>query len=154
MSEITNYPNGISDEELRFVQTSVGQSDALKYETGQQKANFLSRIVEYNLPTTFVDEQSQILQKLTKEDVQASAKKYLPADKMYIVVVGDRKQLPAVQALGYEVVELDLDGKPVAEAAKVPEPVPASMAAPADEKLKTKTDDGGKLKTKTKKGKS
>ncbi|WP_210516792.1 M16 family metallopeptidase [Hymenobacter terricola] len=153
MSEITNYPNGISDEELRFVQTSVGQSDALKYETGQQKAAFLSRIVEYNLPTTFVDEQSQILKKLTKEDVQASARKYLPADKMYIVVVGDKKQLPAVQALGYEVVELDADGNRVAAAVApaAPEPVPA---ASADEKLKTKTDDGGKLKTKSKKGKS
>jgi len=148
MSEITNYPTGISDDELRFVQTSVGQSDALKYETGQQKAGFLSRIVEYNLPTTFVDEQSQILKKLTKEDVQASAKKYLPADKMYIVVVGDRKQLPAVQALGYEVVELDLDGNRMATAVAAPAP-PA--ATPADEKMKTKTDDGGKMKTKTKK---
>ena len=149
MSEITNYPTGISDDELRFVQTSVGQSDALKYETGQQKAGFLSRIVEYNLPTTFVDEQSQILKKLTKEDVQASAKKYLPADKMYIVVVGDRKQLPAVQALGYEVVELDLDGNRMATAVVAPA-TPA--ATPADEKMKTKTDDGGKMKTKTKKG--
>ena len=124
---------------------SIGQSDALKYETGQQKAGFLSRIVEYNLPTTFVDEQNQILQKLTKEDVQASAKKYLPADNMYIVVVGDRKQLPAVQALGYDVVELDLDGKPVAAAAPA---APAPTAPVADEKTKVKTEDGGKLKTK------
>ncbi len=153
MSEITNYSNGISDEELRFVQTSVGQSDALKYETGQQKAAFLSRIVEYNLPTTFVDEQSQILQKLTKADVQASAKQYLPADKMYIVVVGDRKQLPAVQALGYEVIELDLDGNRVTAAAAAATPAPAQMAAPADEKMKAKTDEGGKIKVKTKTGK-
>ena len=149
MSEIKNYPNGISDEELHFLQTAIGQGDALKYETGQQKAGFLSRIVEYNLPTTFVDEQNQILQKLTKEDVQASAKKYLPADNMYIVVVGDRKQLPAVQALGYDVVELDLDGKPVAAAAPA---APAPTAPVADEKTKVKTEDGGKLKTKTKKG--
>ncbi|WP_082115944.1 M16 family metallopeptidase [Hymenobacter terrenus] len=157
MSEITNYANGISDEELAFLQSSVGQSDALKYETGQQKASFLSRIVEYNLPTTFVDEQSQILKKLTKEDIQASAKKFLPADKMYIVVVGDRKQLPAVQALGYEVVELDLDGNRVADAAlkmSTQAPTETQMTAPADEKMKSKTDDGGKIKTKTKKGKS
>ncbi|GAA3981864.1 pitrilysin family protein [Hymenobacter antarcticus] len=146
MSEIKNFPNGISDEELRFVQTSIGQGDALKYETGQQKAGFLSRIVEYDLPTTYVDEQNQILQKLTKEDVQTSAKKYLPADKMYIVVVGDRKQLPAVQALGYEVVELDMDGNRVAEAAKT------ASDAPTTEKMKTKMEDGGKMKTKSKKG--
>ena len=119
-----------------------------------QKAGFLSRIVEYNLPITFVDEQSQILKKLTKEDVQASAKKYLPADKMYVVVVGDRKQLPAVQALGYEVVELDMDGKPVVAAAPATAPAAtAPMTVPiADDKIKTKTDDGSKIKTKTKKG--
>ncbi|SFQ58396.1 M16 family metallopeptidase [Hymenobacter arizonensis] len=148
MSEITNFQKGISDEELSFLQTAIGQSDALRYETGLQKASFLSRIVEYNLPTTYVDERSQILKKLTKEDVQATAKQYLPADKMYIVVVGDSKQLPALKELGYPVVELDLDGSPVVAAA------PAVVEAPAavvDEKIKTK-DGKRKTKVKTKKG--
>ncbi|MDQ2770900.1 MAG: insulinase family protein [Bacteroidota bacterium] len=149
MSEISNYPNGISDDELAFVQNSLGQIDALKYETGQQKAAFLSRIVEYDLPTTFVDEQSQILKKLTKQDVQATAKQYLPADKMYIVVVGDEKQLPSLQALGYPVVQLDMEGKPVAAAAPT---APAPMAPAVDDKTKIKNEDGSKLKTKTKKG--
>jgi len=155
MSEITTYPKGITDEELAFVQSSVGQSDALKYETGQQKAGFLARLVEYNLQPGYVQQQSNILKALKKEDVQASAQKYLPADKMYIVVVGDNKQLPALQALGYPVVELDLDGKPVPAApaqASLPAPTPMNLPAPADEKMKKKTDDGGKMKTKTKQG--
>ncbi|WP_310398058.1 pitrilysin family protein [Hymenobacter sp.] len=153
MSEITGYSTGITDEELTFLQSSVGQSDALRYETGQQKAGFLARLVEYNLEPSYVQQQSDILKKLTKEDVLASAKKNLPADKMYIVVVGDNKQLPALQALGYPVVELDLDGKPVAAAASMPPPAPAQMSMPTDEKMKSKTDDGGKTKTKTKKAK-
>jgi zinc protease len=147
MSEITNYANGISDDEFSYLQTAIGQADALRYETGPQKAGFLSRIVEYNLPVTYVDERSQILKKLTKEEVQATAKKYLPADKMYIVVVGDSKQLPALKELGYPVVELDLEGNPLAAA-------PATVEAPAavvDEKIKTK-DGKGKTKVKTKKG--
>ena len=149
MSEITNYQNGISDEELTFLQTSVGQSDALKYETGQQKAGFLSRLVEYDLDPTYVNQQAEILKNLKKEDVQAIAKKYLPADKMYIVVVGDEKQLPSLQALGYPVVQLDMEGKTVAAAA----PTAPTMAAPVvDDKTKIKTEDGGKMKTKTKKG--
>ncbi|GAB3870877.1 pitrilysin family protein [Hymenobacter segetis] len=155
MSEISNYPNGISDEELAFVQSSVGQSDALKYETGQQKAGFLARLVEYNLDPTYVNQQTEILKNLKKEDVQAIAKQYLPADKMAIVVVGDNKQLPALQALGYPVVELDMEGKPVAaEMMKKPMTTPTEMAAPADEKMKKQMDDGSKIKTKTKKGKS
>jgi zinc protease len=95
-----------------------------------------------------VQQQSDILKKLTKEDIQATAKQYLPADKMFIVVVGDNKQLPALKELGYPVVELDLEGKPVVAAA------PAATEAPAavvDEKIKTK-DGKGKTKVKTKKG--
>ena len=153
MSEITNYQNGISDEELAFLRTSVGQSDALKYETGQQKAGFLARLVEYDLQPTYVNQQTEILKSLTKEDVQAIAKKYLPADKMYIVVVGDEKQLPSLQALGYPVVQVTMDGQPVAaEMMKKPVPAPDQMAMPVtDDKVKIKTDDG-KIKTKTKKG--
>ncbi|WP_375416533.1 M16 family metallopeptidase [uncultured Hymenobacter sp.] len=148
MSEITNYSNGISDEELAFLQTSIGQSDALKYETGQQKAAFLSRLVEYNLAPTFVDEQQQILKKLTKEDVQAAARKTLPASQMYVVVVGDRaKVMPSLGELGYEVVELDLEGNRVTAASATAAPTPV-----ADDKAKSKSD-GMKVKTKTKAGK-
>jgi zinc protease len=126
----------------------------LKYETGQQKAGFLARLVEYNLDPSYVQQQTDILKNLKKEDVQASAKQYLPADKMYIVVVGDNKQLPAVKALGYPVVELDMDGKPMAETmVDKPTAAPATQAMPAEGKEKVKTDDGSKVKTKTKKGK-
>jgi zinc protease len=157
MNEITNYVNGISDEELAFTQSSIGQSDALRYETGQQKAGFLSRLVEYNLDPTYVNQQTEILKNLKKEDVQAIAKQYLPADKMYIVVVGDEKQLPSLQALGYPVVQLDVEGKAVAaaEMQKMPATAPAQTAMPmSSEKTKDKADDGSKLKVKTKKGKS
>ncbi len=151
MKEITDYANGISDEELTFLQASIGQSDALRYETGQQKAQFLSRLAEYNLAPTYVDEQSQILKKLTKEDVQAAAKKNLPVGQMYVVVVGDRaKAFPGLNELGYEVVELDLDGNRVA-AATAPAAA-ATPAAPMDDKNKSKTD-GVKVKTKSKSGK-
>ena len=69
------------------------------------------------------------------------------------MVVGDRKQLPAVQALGYEVVELDADGGRVAAGtAKAPADASVPVAAPATEKMKTKMEDGGKMKTKSKKG--
>lgn len=126
VKEIKNYRDGATDEELQFLQASVGQSDALKYETGQQKAAFLGRLLEYDLPTNYVSKQSEILKALKKEDLQASAQKYLPVDQMYIVVVGDRaKAFPGLSELGYEVVELDLNGNRVATT-----PAPAAAAAP------------------------
>jgi zinc protease len=151
MKEINNYRTGISDEELAFLQSSVGQSDALRYETGQQKAGFLARLVEYDLKPDYVTQQADILKALKKEDVTASVQKYLPGDKMYIVVVGDRaKAFPGLSELGYDVVELDVNGLPVAPAA-TPSPSATSADMP-DGKTKTDGPDGGKVKKKKKRG--
>lgn len=119
MKEIRNYQtNGITEPELKFMKNALGQRDALSYETGFQKAGFIGRILDYNLPATFVDQQNKILAKLTKAEVDAAAKKQLNADKMNILLVGDKeKVLDGVKKLGYEVVELDTDGKPVGKKA-------------------------------------
>lgn len=152
MKEITNYHTGITDEELAFLQSSVGQSDALRYETGQQKAGFLSRLVEYDLKPDYVAQQADILKALKKEDVAASVQKYLPGDKMYIVVVGDRaKAFPGLSELGYDVQELDVNGMPVASAAPAVAPAGAPSADMPDGKTKTE-ENGQKVKTKKKRG--
>jgi zinc protease len=115
MKEMKNYSTqGIKDEELVFLKSALGQVDALRYETGIQKGGFIARILEYNLPADFVDKQNEILKNITKSDINALAQKWINADKMNIVVVGDKnKILPGLQKLGYEIVELDVDGKPV-----------------------------------------
>jgi zinc protease len=119
VKEITNYgKSGITDQELAFVKSSLGQSDALRYETPLQKAYFLNRIIDYNLPRNFVEQQSDILKKITKAEVDAIAKKQLPVDKMIITVVGNKKQIePGLKRLGYEVVELDKEGEPMGASA-------------------------------------
>lgn len=114
MKEITNYQKtGITPEELKFTQTSIGQSDARRYETNAQKAAFLSRIQEYDLKPTFVDEQNKILSTITPAEINSLASKYLNPDNMIILVVGDKARIyPGLQKLGYPIVELDADGKP------------------------------------------
>jgi zinc protease len=113
MKEIRNYQaNGITPEELKFTQTSIGQSDARRYETNGQKAAFLSRLLEYDLKPTYVDEQNKILSTITPAEINQLSKKYLNTDNMVILVVGDKaKILPGLQKLGYPIVELDSDGK-------------------------------------------
>jgi len=115
MKEIRNYQaNGITDAELRFMKNSLGQRDALLYETGLQKAGFIGRILDYNLPANYVDQQNKILAKLTKADIDAVAKKMLNPDKMNILLVGDKaKIIDGIKKLGYEIVELDADGRKV-----------------------------------------
>lgn len=112
MKEIKNFSDkGITDEELAFTKNSMGQNEALKYETAMQKAGFVKRILDYNLDKTFTDKQNEILKAITKTEINELAKKELPYDKMAILVVGDRsKVIDGLTKLGYEVVELDTDG--------------------------------------------
>jgi zinc protease len=112
MKEITDYSaNGIKEEEVAFMKNSIGQSDARNYETGIQKAAFIGRILQYNLPADFAAKQNAILKSITKKDIDALAKRYIDPAKMNILLVGDKATiLPGLKRLNYEIVELDADG--------------------------------------------
>lgn len=115
LREIKEYAtNGIKEDELIFLKSALGQVDALRYETGFQKAGFLGRMLDYNLPADYVDKQNQILKNITKAEIDAIAKKWLDVNKMNILLVGDKaKVLPTLEKFGYEIIELDVDGNPV-----------------------------------------
>lgn len=115
VKEIDSYRDeGITAKELAFTQSAIGQRDARAYETPRQKLGFISRMVNYNLEPSFVDEQSKILQEFTQEDADSLAKEHLNVDDMIMVVVGDKAEImDDVKALGYPVVELDTDGNPI-----------------------------------------
>ncbi len=115
MREMTEYAmKGITDDELKFLKSAISQNDALRYETGAQKAAFIRRILEYNLPADYVDQQNKLLQKVTKADLNKVSSKYIQPSKMNILLVGDKAAiLEKVKKLGYEVIELDADGKKV-----------------------------------------
>lgn len=112
VNELTKYKqSGITQEELNFTKNSIGQSDALRYETPVQKASFLKRIVLYDLDKSYVDKQNEILKDISLQEINGIAMKRLPVDKMAIVVVGDKSQiLPGLSKLNYKVIELDKEG--------------------------------------------
>ena len=112
MKELKNYlQNGPTNEEVAFMKSAMGQRDALRYETGAQKASFIGRILEYNLPANYVDVQNKILQSMTTAQLKATANRHLKPEKMNILLVGDKATiLDKVKKLGYEIVELDADG--------------------------------------------
>jgi zinc protease len=114
VKELKNYSeSGITNDELAFMKSAIGQRDALRYETGFQKAGFIRNILEYNLPANYTDVQQKILKDMSKHDIDALARKYVDAGKLNMLLVGDKaKILPGLQKLGYPIVELDADGKP------------------------------------------
>lgn len=107
--------NGISAEELAFTRSSMTQSEARKYETGFQKAGFLSNIQTYDLPQDYTEKQNQMLKSISTDDINKLAGANLPKEKaLVIVLVGDKSKLmDKISARGFEIVELDREGKPV-----------------------------------------
>ncbi|HYJ38917.1 MAG TPA: pitrilysin family protein, partial [Chitinophagaceae bacterium] len=113
IKELKNYAEyGIKEEELAFMKNSIGQRDALRYETGTQKAQFISRMLKYNLPPDYVETQIKILKSMKKKDIDALAKRWIKPDKLNMLLVGDRaKILTSLQKMGYPIVELDAEGQ-------------------------------------------
>jgi len=115
VNEIESYhADGITPDELAFTKSSRGQSDARAYETPRQKLGFLSRMATYDLEPDFVDEQADILEAMTKAEIDTLAAKHLDLDEMIMVVVGDKATVyDEVAELGYKMVEIDADGNPI-----------------------------------------
>ena len=64
-------------------------SDALKYESPMQKIRFLNRILEYNLDKSYIKNQSNILNSITKKQVDDLSNRLINKDKLAIVIVGN-----------------------------------------------------------------
>ena len=113
MKELNKYEKtGVTDEELKFMKSALGQSDALRYETGFQKAGFIRRMQYYNLPADYVDQQNKILSNITKKEISEKANTWVKTTSMNILLVGDKEKImPGLQKLGYEIIELDVNGK-------------------------------------------
>ncbi|MFM7193659.1 MAG: M16 family metallopeptidase [Bacteroidota bacterium] len=112
MKELTGYATtGIRADELAFMKQAIGQRDALRYETGFQKAGFIRNILYYGLPDDFTRQQAKILNSLTAEEVNKLSAKWIRPDKLNILVVGDKEKiLPGLKRFPYDIIELDADG--------------------------------------------
>ncbi len=90
-SEYNSYrTTGISEKELQFTKDAFLGREALKYETAGQKLGFLNRILTYDLDETYIDDQADILNSITKSDIDAIAKAKIRPDKMSIIIVGNK----------------------------------------------------------------
>lgn len=148
MKEIKKYAeDGITAPELEFTKNSIGQSDALKYETPWQKSGVLKKIVDYKLDKTFADKQNEVLKSMTVEEINALAKKHLPYNNMAILVVGDKASIyKGLVKTGYEVVELDAEGNVVPQKEEPKEDLKKTENSPVDIKIDQKKDDKKKKK--------
>ena len=117
LSEIDGFAKGgMTQAELDFVRSAIGQNHALSYEAPNQKLAILMHMQRHGLDATFPRRQDEILMNVSLEELNALARKHLKADDMIVVVVGAKAQiLEDLQGLGRPIVELDATGRPISE---------------------------------------
>lgn len=81
---------GITEKELQFTKDAFLGGEALKYETSGQKLGFLNRILTYDLDKSYIARQADVLNSITKADVDAIAKTKIQPNKMSIIIVGNK----------------------------------------------------------------
>lgn len=113
MKDLSTYAaKGITDDELKFMRSAIGQRDALRYESGFQKLGFIGQIQYYELPADYVDQQNKILRNISRDEINTLSAKWIHPEKMNILLVGDKEKiLPGLKRLGYDIVELTVDGR-------------------------------------------
>jgi zinc protease len=114
VKELNRYKTqGISEEEFNFTKDALLASEALEYESNGQKAGFMMQLATRKLSENFPEEQQKILKAMTRDEINALAKKNLQTDKMVIVVAGDMLLLKErLDKLGYGKLQMiDNTGK-------------------------------------------
>jgi len=79
----------VPDAELADARRSMIASFALSLESPQQMLGLYVTAWRYKLPADYWDRYADRVSAITKDQVQAMARKYLAADRLQIVAVGD-----------------------------------------------------------------
>ncbi|MDO6679080.1 pitrilysin family protein [Shewanella sp. 4_MG-2023] len=108
INEINEYQQqGMSEAELSFLRSSISQGKALDYETPYQKAGFMRMIQRYQLDDNFTEQQANIVQQVSRAELNELAATQLDLSQMVMLIVGDKAAiLPKLQALDYPIVEI------------------------------------------------
>jgi zinc protease len=84
----------VPDKEFADHKRAMVGSFALSLESPQQMLGYYVTSWRYNLPADYWDTYPERIEKVTQEQVQAAAKKYLDPSRLHIVAVGDPKTGP------------------------------------------------------------
>jgi zinc protease len=99
---LQDYSKNFSEQDLVTTKSFLIKSNARAFETAGAKLNMLQNISKYGWKYDYVKGRENIVKGMTVVQVRDLAKKYLDADKMIWLVVGDAKsQLPRLKELGF-----------------------------------------------------
>jgi len=105
--QISEYKNGISEEDLEFTKNAMIKSNARRFETQFNLLGMLQEMSEYDLPANYIEGEEQVIRAMTLEQHRALANKYLDESKMAYLVVGDAAtQFAQFKKMGFDEVKL------------------------------------------------
>lgn len=99
---LQNYGKNYSAADLETTKGFLIKSNARAFETSFAKLNMLDNISKYGWKYDYVKEREGVVKAMTIEEIRNLSAKYLNADRMIWLVVGDAKtQLPRLKELGF-----------------------------------------------------
>lgn len=101
LRELYRYQrDGMTDAELELVRSALLQGEVLSYESPQAKARFLAEVQRYGLQPGFTRQQAERLRSMSRDELNAIAKRWLAPRDMTLILVGDGDLLRSQQRAG------------------------------------------------------
>ena len=109
---IGNYASTFHEEDLAVSKNLISKGYSRRFETVGQLLRVLQTISSFDLPANYMEQQQQMVEGMTLEQLRGLANKHMNEQQMIYVVVGDAKtQLENVKKFGYgDPVMLDIKG--------------------------------------------
>jgi len=83
----------VTEEELSDAKDYLTGSFPLRFDTNRKVANFLAQVEYFQLGLDYPDRYANFIRKVTREDVQHVAQKYLKPEALITVIVANQKKI-------------------------------------------------------------
>ena len=105
----------VQGEELTNAKNALVNSLPGAFETSSNAVGNFSNIFIYDLPLDYYTHYAEQVNAVTSDQALAMVRKYLTADRLIVVAVGDRSKIePEIRKLNLGSVEVrDAEGKPI-----------------------------------------
>lgn len=110
-SELNSIREGVTDKEIEFAKSSIIKKFPSNFETyGQILGNLSSKVI-HSLPDDYFENYIDSVNKISKDEIRATAEKFIEAQSAFTVLVGDEDKITESFAGNkYEIIKVDLDG--------------------------------------------
>jgi zinc protease len=85
----------VSEQELNDAKDYLTGSFPLRFDTNRKVAAFLDQVEFFELGLDYPNRYSELIGKVSREDIQRVAKQYLQPEQLITVIVGNQKKIAA-----------------------------------------------------------